>query len=61
MVYGGLDGLVSAFAVVNAGESAYYGPAEIVGIGLASMLVEGFSMGLGDYLSSKAEIEFIKE
>jgi len=29
-------------------------------LGIANMIADGLSMGLGDYLSSKSEIEFTK-
>jgi VIT1/CCC1 family predicted Fe2+/Mn2+ transporter len=57
-VYGGLDGIITTFAVV-AGVAGAQLPASIILIlGVANLLADGFSMGTGDYLSTKSEREF---
>lgn len=66
IVYGGIDGIVTTFAVVAGftGATAVMGGENTAGIipvtivlifGLANLFADGFSMGVGDYLSSRAE------
>jgi len=62
IVYGGIDGIITTFAVV-AGftgamtmDSAMAIPTTVVLLfGLANLFADGFSMGVSDFLSSRAE------
>lgn len=58
LVYGGLDGIITTFAVVAgvAGASLNFGVVLI--LGFANLIADGLSMAIGDYLSTKAEIEY---
>lgn len=58
MVYGGLDGIVTTFAVVSGVAGAQLGTSVILIMGLANMLADGFSMATGAYLSAKSEQEY---
>jgi VIT1/CCC1 family predicted Fe2+/Mn2+ transporter len=58
IVYGGLDGIITTFAVVSGVAGAELGAQVIVILGIANLLADGFSMGTGDYLSTKSEREF---
>ena len=58
MVYGGLDGIITTFAVVSGVAGAELGSGIILILGVANLLADGFSMGTGDYLSSKSEREY---
>jgi len=57
-VYGGLDGIITTFAVVAGVTGASLGMIIILILGLANLIADGLSMAIGDYLSTKAEIEF---
>lgn len=57
MVYGGLDGIVTTFAVVSGVVGAELGSSIILIMGLANLLADGFSMAIGAYLSTKSEKE----
>jgi vacuolar iron transporter family protein len=57
IVYGGLDGIITTFAVVSAVIGASLSPAIVLIMGFANLLADGLSMGFGDYLSSKADSE----
>jgi VIT1/CCC1 family predicted Fe2+/Mn2+ transporter len=57
-VYGGLDGIITTFAVVSGVAGAELGTGIILILGLANLLADGFSMGTGAYLSSKSEQEY---
>jgi VIT1/CCC1 family predicted Fe2+/Mn2+ transporter len=58
IVYGGLDGIVTTFAVVSGVAGAQLGASIILILGIANLLADGFSMGTGDYLSTRSEREF---
>jgi VIT1/CCC1 family predicted Fe2+/Mn2+ transporter len=58
LVYGGLDGVVTTFAVVSGVVGASLGSDVILILGLANLLADGFSMGSGAYLSTKSEQEY---
>jgi VIT1/CCC1 family predicted Fe2+/Mn2+ transporter len=58
MVYGGLDGIVTTFAVVSGVAGANLGPHIILILGIGNLIADGFSMATGDYLSTKSEREY---
>jgi VIT1/CCC1 family predicted Fe2+/Mn2+ transporter len=58
MVYGGLDGIITTFAVVSGVAGAELGTGIVLILGLANLLADGFSMATGAYLSSKSEQEY---
>jgi VIT1/CCC1 family predicted Fe2+/Mn2+ transporter len=58
LVYGGLDGIVTTFAVVSGVAGAELGSGVIMILGLANLLADGLSMAVGAYLSSKSEREY---
>ncbi|MEM8851952.1 MAG: VIT1/CCC1 transporter family protein [Pseudomonadota bacterium] len=64
IVYGGNDGIVTTFAVVAGFQGAGGGDAAapmaagiVLLFGLANLLGDGVSMGLGDYISERSERE----
>lgn len=58
MVYGGLDGIITTFAVVSGVAGAQLNPGIVLILGLANLFGDGFSMATGAYLSSKSDREF---
>ncbi|MEW6752129.1 MAG: VIT1/CCC1 transporter family protein [Candidatus Latescibacterota bacterium] len=58
MVYGGLDGIITTFAVVSGVAGAKLGSGVVVILGVANLLADGFSMATGAYLSSKSQREY---
>jgi len=58
IIYGGLDGIMTTFSIVAAVQGASIAPAVVLVFGLANVFADSLSMGLGDYLSEKAEIDF---
>jgi VIT1/CCC1 family predicted Fe2+/Mn2+ transporter len=58
MVYGALDGIVTTFAVVSGVAGAELSSNVILILGIGNLLADGFSMGVGDYLSTKSEREY---
>ncbi len=60
-IYGAVDGAVTTFAVVSGVEGAGLSSNVIIILGLANLLADGFSMAIGNYLGSKADIEQKKQ
>jgi len=58
MVYGGLDGIITTFAVVSGVAGANLGANIIMILGLANLFADGFSMAVGSFLSTKSEQEY---
>ncbi len=59
VVLGGLDGIVTTFAVVSGATGGGLGIDVILVLGFSNILADALSMGVGDALSSKAEQEYI--
>ncbi len=57
VVYGGIDGCVTTFAVVAGAVGAGLSSSVIIILGFANLLADGFAMSVGAYLSSKTEKE----
>jgi VIT family len=49
-VYGGLDGIITVFALVTSSHGASVPPLLLVCLALANMLADALSMAMGDYL-----------
>jgi VIT1/CCC1 family predicted Fe2+/Mn2+ transporter len=58
LVYGGLDGIVTTFAIVSGVAGAELGSEVILILGLANLFADGLSMAAGAYLSSKSERQY---
>ncbi|MEX2160661.1 MAG: VIT1/CCC1 transporter family protein [Anaerolineales bacterium] len=58
MVYGGLDGIVTTFAVVSGVAGAQLSSDIVLILGLANLFADGFSMAVGSYLSTQSEQEY---
>ena len=56
-VFGALDGIVSTFAVVSGASGGSFSTEVILALGLSSLVADAMSMGVGDALSSKGEME----
>jgi len=56
-VYGGIDGVVTTFAVVAGVQGASLSIPVILILGFANLFGDGFSMATGKYLSDKASLE----
>ncbi len=59
IVLGGLDGIVTTFAVVSGATGGGLGVEVILVLGFSNILADALSMGVGDALSRKAEQEYI--
>jgi vacuolar iron transporter family protein len=57
IVYGGIDGIVTTFAVVAGGSGASLPVGILLILGFANLIADGFSMAFGEFVSSRAENE----
>lgn len=57
-VFGGIDGLVTTFAVVSGVIGASLSVSVILILGVANLLADGFSMGISNYLAKKSEPDY---
>ena len=58
LVYGGLDGIITTFAVVAGVAGAELAAGIVLILGFANLIADGISMAIGDYLSTRAETEY---
>jgi len=58
LIYGGLDGIITTFAVVAGVAGAALSPAIVLILGFANLFADGLSMAIGDFLSTRAENEY---
>ena len=57
MIYGGIDGAVTTFAIVAGVQGAGLSPTIIIALGIANVLADGFSMAAGNYSGTKADLD----
>jgi len=58
MIYGGLDGIITTFAVVAGVAGASLSAGIVLILGFANLIADGLSMAIGDFLSTRAENEY---
>jgi len=59
IIFGGLDGIITTFAVVAGAGGGGLSVSTVLIMGFSSLVADALSMGVGDALSSKAESEVI--
>ncbi|WP_035051274.1 VIT1/CCC1 transporter family protein [Carnobacterium pleistocenium] len=60
IVYGGLDGIITTFAVVAGSFGGDLSFRVVLILGFSNLLADGFSMAVGDFLSTKSQNEYEK-
>lgn len=60
IVFGANDGVITTFAVIAGAQGASLSRGVIIILGLANLIADGISMGAGNYLGSKSEIDYQK-
>ncbi len=55
-IYGAIDGAVTTFAVVCGVVGAELSSSIVIVLGIANLLADGFSMAVGNYLGTRAEL-----
>ena len=61
IVFGGLDGILTSFAVVAGAVGAHLGPVVIIAMGVSNVMADALAMGAGEYLSSRAYNNYVKK
>jgi len=61
IIYGGLDGIITTFAIVSGVAGASLPSSIVLILGFANLLADGFSMAVGNYLGTKSEMEYTKK
>ena len=59
ITYGGIDGIITTFAIMSAAIGANLSEKIIIIMGFSNLIADAFSMGFGDYISSNAERKYI--
>jgi len=59
IIFGGLDGILTAFAIVAGAAGGALSPTVVLILGFSNIFADALSMGVGEFLSSKAENEWI--
>lgn len=59
IIFGGLDGILTAFAIVAGAAGGSLSPNTVLILGFSNIFADALSMGVGEFLSSKAENEWI--
>lgn len=59
MIFGGLDGILTSFAIVAGAAGGNLGIEAVLVLGFSNIFADAFSMGIGEYLSSKAHNEYV--
>jgi len=57
-IYGGMDGIITTFAVVAGVAGASLNAGVVLILGFANLIADGLSMAIGDYVSTKSEREY---
>lgn len=58
LIFGANDGVITTFAVVAGATGASLSPLVVIILGFANLLADGISMGVGNYLGTKSELDY---
>jgi len=59
IVFGGLDGILTSFAIVAGSAGGSLSPSVVLVLGFSNVFADALSMGVGEFLSSKAHNEWV--
>jgi DNA damage-binding protein 1 len=59
VIFGGLDGILTSFAIVAGAAGGHLDPSVVLILGFSNIFADALSMGVGEFLSSKANNEWI--
>jgi len=59
IIFGGLDGILTSFAIVAGAAGGGLSPQVVMILGFSNIFADALSMGVGEFLSSKANNEWI--
>jgi len=61
IVYGANDGVITTFAIISGAAGATLTPETIIILGLASLVADGISMGMSNYLAISSRLAYQKQ
>ena len=61
IIFGGLDGIVTTFAIITSSHASHLTYHQILILGLANVIADAISMGHGDYFSEQAEYDYVSD
>ena len=61
IVFGGLDGILTSFAIIAGSVGANLGPVAMLALGVSNVLADALSMGAGEYLSSRSYYNYVRK
>lgn len=59
IIFGGLDGILTSFAIVAGAAGGRLPPSVVLILGFSNIFADALAMGVGEFLSNKAENEWI--
>jgi VIT1/CCC1 family predicted Fe2+/Mn2+ transporter len=59
MIFGGLDGIITTFAIISSCFGANFSVKTIFILGLSNIIADALSMGLGEYISADLERDYV--
>jgi len=61
IIYGGIDGIVTTFAIISGTQGASFDGRTVVILGISNLVADGVSMAFGDFASTRADIQAKEE
>jgi len=61
IVFGGLDGILTSFAIISGSVGANLGPVAMLALGISNVLADALSMGVGEFLSSRSYNAYVRK
>lgn len=61
LIYGGIDGVVTTFAIIAGAQGAQLSHLVVIILGVANLVADGVSMAASNFLGTRAEIELAAE
>ena len=61
IIFGGLDGILTSFAIVSGSIGANLGPVTILALGISNVVADALSMGAGEFLSSRSYNAYVRK
>ena len=61
IVFGGLDGILTSFAIIAGGVGAHLDPVALLALGVSNVLADALSMGAGEFLSSRSYNNYVRK
>ena len=59
IIFGGLDGILTSFAIIAGAHGANLGPVPMLALGISNVLADALSMGAGEFLSSRSYNSYV--